>query len=78
MGLRFIAFLVLIGLVSFFVRRFIQNKLVQHDEKKKIESRATIQCARCGVFVPKSDALEQDGNHYCCPEHLPADNETEE
>ncbi len=78
MGLRFIAFLVLIGLVAFFVRRFIRNKLTQHDEKKKIESRATIKCDHCGVFVPESEALEQDGNHYCCREHLPAHDETDD
>jgi uncharacterized protein len=28
-----------------------------------------VECAHCGLFLPKSDALQKDGEYYCCPEH---------
>lgn len=28
-----------------------------------------VPCARCGLMLPQSDALERDGRHFCCAEH---------
>lgn len=30
-----------------------------------------VACARCGVHVPRAEALTQDASHYCCAEHRP-------
>ncbi|WP_409520000.1 PP0621 family protein [Pulveribacter sp.] len=28
-----------------------------------------VRCARCGVHLPRSQALQQDGRSYCSPAH---------
>lgn len=30
-----------------------------------------VQCARCGVHLPQSDAIAWRGRHYCSQAHLP-------
>ena len=30
-----------------------------------VESQAMVRCARCGVFLPRTDALEVDGGYAC-------------
>jgi len=29
-------------------------------------------CAHCGVYLPRSDALQRDGQTWCCGEHADA------
>ena len=31
-----------------------------------------VQCARCGVYVPESEAISHDGLHFCSAEHRDA------
>lgn len=31
-----------------------------------------VACAHCGVYVPESQALLEDGRYFCCPEHRPS------
>lgn len=28
-----------------------------------------VPCAHCGVLMPESDSLAEDGKHYCCEAH---------
>jgi uncharacterized protein len=28
-----------------------------------------VACARCGLHVPRSESVEDEGRHFCCPEH---------
>lgn len=30
-----------------------------------------VACERCGIHLPRAEALHQDGHFYCCAEHLP-------
>jgi len=39
----------------------------------EIESEAIVPCAHCGLFVPESDAIRDDGRDYCSPAHRDAD-----
>ena len=71
MGLRFFAFLALAGLVVFFVTRFVEKRMKKPAGRKAMTSRQTVQCAECGLYVPRSDAIEHDGHHYCSREHVP-------
>ncbi len=32
-------------------------------------TQSMVPCARCGLMLPKSDALEQNGQHFCSAEH---------
>jgi len=38
-----------------------------------IESEPIVPCAHCGLFVPASDAVRDDGFDYCSPAHRDAD-----
>jgi uncharacterized protein len=31
-----------------------------------------VACANCGVHLPETDAVQGEGNLYCCPEHRDA------
>ncbi|MDF1822507.1 MAG: PP0621 family protein [Alcanivoracaceae bacterium] len=31
-----------------------------------------VRCARCGLHVPESDSVEDQGNHFCSQAHLKA------
>ena len=31
---------------------------------------AIVPCAQCGVHLPQADAIEADGQMYCCPAHV--------
>ena len=28
-----------------------------------------VRCPVCGVYLPKAESIEQNGEHYCCIEH---------
>lgn len=28
-----------------------------------------VQCSRCAIHVPRGEALQRDGDWYCCAEH---------
>lgn len=28
-----------------------------------------VQCAYCGLHIPETEAIAQDGRHYCCQAH---------
>lgn len=30
-----------------------------------------VECAHCGVHLPRGDAIAWRGQHYCCRSHLP-------
>jgi len=32
-----------------------------------------VACSRCGVHLPRSEALTHGPDQFCCPEHLPKD-----
>lgn len=31
-----------------------------------------VACAHCGLHLPRTEALAQDGHYYCCAEHRPS------
>ena len=33
---------------------------------------AMVQCARCGVYLPASEAVRDAETYYCCPAHRPS------
>lgn len=40
------------------------------QRRPRLEQEKMVPCARCGLMLPVSDALHQDGrNYYCCAEH---------
>lgn len=36
------------------------------------EGAPMVRCAHCGLHVPKNQAIEKNGEYYCCEEHRDA------
>lgn len=49
------------------VKRYITSVDPQDQSPAKPED--MVQCAHCGVHLPKNDSLVVNDQHYCCEEH---------
>lgn len=73
--LKIVVLLFAVWLLSLIVRSSLRR--IQRDvESKNAPRRQSTQvaqqmvpCARCGVHVPRADAVVRDGKEYCSPEH---------
>ncbi len=75
---RIIILGMLIALARNLFLRFQQNRLKQTVKKqskteKNIESKKTLRCDHCGVYIPANEALRDGEKNYCCPEHQELD-----
>src|SRR5699024_12702888 len=68
---RFLIAIVLIGLVFWALRGLWHGPAPAASQDSEPQFEKTVCCARCGVHVSCRIAIEHDGRHYCCPEHLP-------
>ena len=70
MGLiRFIILAIVIWIIYMMVKRLIAgNPDTEQTEAKPLEDMQ--QCKYCGVHVPQTEALENDGNFFCSAHHL--------
>lgn len=50
----------------------VQRK--SQSDKKEVPAEMMVPCARCGVYVPKSEAYFKNNKYYCCSQHLREDN----
>ena len=67
MILRLLAAIALITLAFFLINRLRQNK---KNKPEKISSfKETVSCKKCKLRLPKQDAIEKQGEYYCCQEH---------
>lgn len=70
--------LIILGIVIYLVWQLIkrwQNKpssRVSHTRDKRIDG-SMVRCDYCGLFVPKDEAIEANGRHYCSEAHRLAD-----
>jgi len=64
--------IILFGL--WLVLKIIKRALVSRENhpSRKPSITSMVACAYCGVHLPESDAIQKDGKHYCCAEHLKA------
>lgn len=71
MGLRLLFLIVALLLVLLIVRFFLRQRAnrVTRRETKKVENVDMVQCAYCGVHLPKPDAIYDAPDYYCCDEH---------
>ena len=70
-GMRVLIFLLGIGLVVWILVRLAKGSKKRDQTVKKVDD--MVRCAVCGVFVPRHEALEKDGRHYCSDEHRDAE-----
>lgn len=71
-------FVVLLAVVWWVRRRFFAadssgpsgaGGVGRKQRKSSGEAESMVQCARCGVFVPASEAVRADGQTFCCEAH---------
>lgn len=68
MGKLILFVLLVVGVVLWFKHQ--ANKRVADErppEDKPVED--MVRCARCGVNLPRSEAILSQGKTYCCDEH---------
>lgn len=70
MGRKIITIL-LIALAFWGLRKIWRGIAPSVSQRPRPTFEKTVQCAQCGVHVSTQLAIERDGKHYCCPEHLP-------
>lgn len=82
MGLKYILFGLSIWGIYLIVRHFAQARTTHDATQNQVKSVDSVKCAYCGLHLPKNEAIEKRGDHYCNKEHLiaaeldkPTDNE---
>lgn len=73
--MRILMWLGLALLVFFALRKQVRAKQKQNlrpdfgDASRATTSEQMVACAVCQVFIPRSEAIERDGEVFCCPDH---------
>jgi uncharacterized protein len=67
---RLLVLVALVVLAVWLVRRALRGPRTTFDLHKKTESQGElVQCAYCGVHLPRSEARQTEGVLYCSEEH---------
>ena len=72
--IRIIILGMLLALARNLFLKFQQNRLKQAEKKRSrteemVESKKTLRCDHCGVYIPSSEAFSDGEKNFCCPEH---------
>jgi uncharacterized protein len=73
--LKIIVLLFAVWLLSLIVRsslRRMHRDAERQNSPRRQQDQVTqkvVPCARCGVHVPRAEAVVHDGKEYCSPEH---------
>ena len=63
---RLIFLVVAVALVIWLLRRFRQTS---SGSQETAQTEDMVSCARCGLNLPKSEAIFSDDKYYCCEAH---------
>ncbi len=77
MGLRSLLLLLALGAGFWLFHNWRRRLRSQHHRPPPGEQKM-LRCARCGLHVPASEAVQRDGRDYCSADHArqgPADGE---
>ena len=67
MMLKILLLALAIWLLITVLKRYSRN--MQAPAKKAEHAETMVQCALCGLHLPKSDSVTVNNYHYCCEEH---------
>ncbi len=78
MGIRLILLAVVLWVLFSAMRRFSRQR--RHVGKKTAPRDPVnmVICKICGIHLPQHDAIQHDGNYYCCIEHSDSDEKEKE
>ena len=61
-----VVLLLVIGFIVYVLfKGFLKSSVKNAQEEKRIEGEDLVQCAKCGVQMPMSDAVAKDGSFVC-------------
>ncbi len=66
-GIRILIYLLGIALVVWILYRLARKPDQQNTPVKHAGD--MVQCAYCGTFVPKNEAVQANGRNYCSKQH---------
>ncbi len=56
-------------LVVYLLRRMADKRIQPPDKNAKKPVEDMVRCRKCGVNLPRSEAILSQGRFYCCDEH---------
>ena len=59
----------LLGLVRGVRKRLAHKPANPNPDASTDTNQDIVACHRCGLHIPKSEAIIKDKHHYCCREH---------
>ena len=65
---RILVLLVLIAIVILAMKR-LKRSSPAPQVKEKATAGQMVQCATCGLYVPKQEAIQHQGKYYCSVAH---------
>jgi uncharacterized protein len=72
MGLRFLLVALALFGVFLIVRHFWRQNQKIGGKTNQVKSVDSVQCAYCGLHLPKDEAVRDDSVYYCSKAHLKA------
>jgi uncharacterized protein len=72
MGLRTILIALALWGIFLIGRHFWRQNRQKVNKSHQIKSVDSVQCAYCGLHLPKTEAISKDDNYYCSKAHLQA------
>ena len=66
-GIRTLVYIIAIVLVVLIVRRLGATRSTGRKPLKRVGD--MVQCAHCGTYVPKDEAVRDGDRYYCCEPH---------
>ncbi|GDX61344.1 MAG: preprotein translocase subunit YajC [Nitrosospira sp.] len=70
---RLLFFIFIFVLVAWIIRRYIRGAKDPDKEPPSVTEEDMVQCAHCGVHLPKSESFIANDKFYCSEEHLHLD-----
>ena len=70
-GIRVLIYLLGIGLIVWILMRLAKGPRIEKQQTKKVDD--MVRCARCGMFVPRHEAISAEDRYYCCSQHRDED-----
>jgi uncharacterized protein len=72
-GIRVLIYLLGIALVIWILIRLAKKPRVDDKSAKRVGD--MVPCTHCGTYVPRIEAIEDNGRYYCCTRHRDEDRE---
>lgn len=62
-------FFLLLALAVYLAIRFFRRPVVGSRPSSREGGEAMVHCEHCGLYLPRSEALQAQGHNYCSAEH---------